>query len=655
MSSTGSCLKPLWSTISIVSAPAVEFSRVSKSYSIYAAPGDRLKELATFNQRSFHTDYWALRDVSFEVQRGETFCIVGENGSGKSTLLQICAGILQPTAGTAIGQRPRRGAARTRLRLQSRILRPRQRLSERRDPRLFHQGDGSPVRRHRSLRRDRRLHQPAGQDLFERHGGPAGLRRRDSRRSGDPAGGRGARGRRRLLPPALHAQGSRAAGARNYDSIRISRDRRCEGAWAIAPCGWNTAMSWPSERRISLSCKYLAAMAEKDARYLAHDTELHHAAASYQPPPENRRGHPQHRSSLRRRPGGDPRHRSLTTADGNTIHSLQPDSTIVVRISVRAKANLDRPIVGFMFRNHLGVDFAGTNTAREGYALPPMAQAKSARWISTSICPRSIRLRFRSRRPSPTERSNITPCATGSTTPWCCRWNQSDGPIYGQFHFPCRVEVNSRIGAGVAGAVSEFTGERVIPGQVNDDLWAEHISRYAFAARFAAGKRVLDIGCGTGYGTAELAQHAAIGRWHRHRRRRDRLRARALSVRTYALLKHPPTALPFREQLLRPGHRVRGHRTSDRLARLCWPKPAACSHPNGSFPRLDAQQALLRGIPRQRRARIRSTRTNSNSRNSETRSPSSFRTSRSCCKTGWNRVRSSIRPQAAFSTRGSNR
>jgi SAM-dependent methyltransferase len=56
--------------------------------------------------------------------------------------------------------------------------------------------------------------------------------------------------------------------------------------------------------------------------------------------------------------------------------------------------------------------------------------------------------------------------------------------------------------------VNEFTGERVIPGQVSDDLWAEHIARYAFAARLASGARVLDIGCGTGYGTAELAQQA---------------------------------------------------------------------------------------------------------------------------------------------------
>jgi 2-polyprenyl-3-methyl-5-hydroxy-6-metoxy-1,4-benzoquinol methylase len=55
----------------------------------------------------------------------------------------------------------------------------------------------------------------------------------------------------------------------------------------------------------------------------------------------------------------------------------------------------------------------------------------------------------------------------------------------------------------------EFTGERVIPGQVNDDLWSEHVARYAFARRYAHGKRVLDAGCGTGYGAAELAQSAA--------------------------------------------------------------------------------------------------------------------------------------------------
>jgi ubiquinone/menaquinone biosynthesis C-methylase UbiE len=53
--------------------------------------------------------------------------------------------------------------------------------------------------------------------------------------------------------------------------------------------------------------------------------------------------------------------------------------------------------------------------------------------------------------------------------------------------------------------LAEFTGERVIPGQVDVDLLNEHMARYTFAARLAAGKRVLDIGCGAGYGSAELA------------------------------------------------------------------------------------------------------------------------------------------------------
>lgn len=59
------------------------------------------------------------------------------------------------------------------------------------------------------------------------------------------------------------------------------------------------------------------------------------------------------------------------------------------------------------------------------------------------------------------------------------------------------------------GLPPEFTGERVIPGQVDVDLFNEHVSRYAFARGFAKGKRVLDLGCGTGYGAFAMAQVAA--------------------------------------------------------------------------------------------------------------------------------------------------
>ena len=55
----------------------------------------------------------------------------------------------------------------------------------------------------------------------------------------------------------------------------------------------------------------------------------------------------------------------------------------------------------------------------------------------------------------------------------------------------------------------EFTGERVVPGQVDVDLWGEHVARYAFAARYAHGKHVLDAGCGAGYGSAQLAEAGA--------------------------------------------------------------------------------------------------------------------------------------------------
>ncbi len=61
--------------------------------------------------------------------------------------------------------------------------------------------------------------------------------------------------------------------------------------------------------------------------------------------------------------------------------------------------------------------------------------------------------------------------------------------------------------------MAEFTGERVIPGEVDVDLLNEHLARYTFAARLARGKRVLDAGCGAGYGSAELAQaaHCVVG------------------------------------------------------------------------------------------------------------------------------------------------
>ncbi|HXL82140.1 MAG TPA: ABC transporter ATP-binding protein [Pyrinomonadaceae bacterium] len=78
---------------------ALRVEKVSKQYRIYDRPGDRLKESVTRGLLSRHKEFWALRDVDFEIEAGTTVGIVGPNGCGKSTLLQIIAGTLAPTHG----------------------------------------------------------------------------------------------------------------------------------------------------------------------------------------------------------------------------------------------------------------------------------------------------------------------------------------------------------------------------------------------------------------------------------------------------------------------------------------------------------------------------------------------------------------------------
>jgi ABC-type polysaccharide/polyol phosphate transport system ATPase subunit len=68
---------------------------------MYPRPVDRLWELAP-GSRPRHTDFWALRDISFQVEKGETLGLIGPNGCGKSTLLQLVSGILQPTSGRIV-------------------------------------------------------------------------------------------------------------------------------------------------------------------------------------------------------------------------------------------------------------------------------------------------------------------------------------------------------------------------------------------------------------------------------------------------------------------------------------------------------------------------------------------------------------------------
>lgn len=85
----------------ITSQIRVSVSGVSKRYNIYDRPIDRLREILVGNRKSFHREYWALRDIDIQFPQGVT-ALIGPNGSGKSTLLQIIAGVLEPTNGTIV-------------------------------------------------------------------------------------------------------------------------------------------------------------------------------------------------------------------------------------------------------------------------------------------------------------------------------------------------------------------------------------------------------------------------------------------------------------------------------------------------------------------------------------------------------------------------
>lgn len=87
---------------------AIKVENLSKCYQIYDTPRDRLKQFVMprlqrtvgMHPKQYYREFWALKDVSFEVKKGETVGIIGRNGSGKSTLLQMICGTLSPTGGS---------------------------------------------------------------------------------------------------------------------------------------------------------------------------------------------------------------------------------------------------------------------------------------------------------------------------------------------------------------------------------------------------------------------------------------------------------------------------------------------------------------------------------------------------------------------------
>lgn len=79
---------------------AIEVKTLSKVYRLYNKPVDRLKEALSISKKTLHINHFALQDISFTINKGESIGIIGKNGSGKSTLLKLITGVLTPTEGT---------------------------------------------------------------------------------------------------------------------------------------------------------------------------------------------------------------------------------------------------------------------------------------------------------------------------------------------------------------------------------------------------------------------------------------------------------------------------------------------------------------------------------------------------------------------------
>ena len=422
-----------------------EFHAVSKSYPIYSTPLNRLREILTLNRLTFHEDFWALRDISFDIRKGESFCVIGENGSGKSTLLQILAGILAPTSGSASV----RGKVAALLELGSGF-----------NPEFTGRDNvylNGAILGLSTKQIDARY--KAIEDFAEI--GPFINQPVRTYSSGMTV--------RLAFSVAIHVDPeillvdeALAVGDIYFRQrcMRKVHELRSHGVTIVFVSHSMGDVKAVGNRTLWLDhghvrelgstdlvvAKYLAAMSEKDSAYLTLKK------------PSDRPAH--ERSDevpelIRRIPNIDHRHGDgraevigigVYDAHGAPLHILQPDTRIIVRISAQAHGDLPQPNVGFMLRNHLGIDFAGTNTLREGFELPPMAPG--------DVCTVDFHVNLPTFYPS---HFSFSPAIADGTllTYKICDWidnaitlqmGHTDGPVYGYLHLPCRIEVNSKLG-----------------------------------------------------------------------------------------------------------------------------------------------------------------------------------------------------------------
>lgn len=409
---------------------SVEFEHVSKSYPIYDRPLDRLKELLAAGRHSYHRNFEALRDLSFSIQRGEVFCIVGENGSGKSTALQIMTGILQPSSGSvAVSGRVSAllelGAGfnaeftgRDNVYLNASILGLSKREIDRRYRAIAEFAEigefiDRPVKTYSSGMVVRLAFAVAI------NVDPEVLVVDEALAVGDAAF------RHRCMRK-VHEL--RARGVTIVFVSHAVADVEAIGDHVLWLKHGSAIAFGSTETVLPL---YLAAMTGTAPAVETAPARM--TIAESIPNIDHREG--------------DGRAVILGIAILNEydepVHLMMPRSRITIRITFRAKEELPRPAVGFMLRNHLGLDFTDTDTEREGHRLASMRAGEAATVDFALDIPEFYPGTF-----------SFSPWVSEKSVPGdgVCDWidnavtvqmARGDGPVYGYIQLPCKVELNA--------------------------------------------------------------------------------------------------------------------------------------------------------------------------------------------------------------------
>jgi ABC-type polysaccharide/polyol phosphate transport system ATPase subunit len=416
---------------------AVEFESVSKSYAIYAKPGDRLRELVALGGRSYHRDFWALRDLSFSIRKGEVFCIIGENGSGKSTALQLMAGIMEPSAGEVrvsgrVSALLELGAGfnpeftgRDNVYLNASILGLSKSEIDRRYPEIEEFAEIGSF-----------IHQPVktySSGMVVRLAFAVAIN---------------------VDPEILLVDEALAVGDTyfRHRCMRKVHELRARGVTIVFVSHAIAEVKAIGDRALWLEhgramaigntdtvvARYLASMSEREASERDSKIDAAPETPNAEPAvePEETIPNIDHRRGDRR---GEVLGLAILNEYGEAVHLMMPQGSLLIRITLRANHDLPRPSTGFMLRNHLGLDFTQIDTDREGHSLPPMRAGE--------VCTIDFHLVMPEFYPGSFSFSPFV-----SDGPSVCDWidnaitvqmGRGEGQVYGYIQIPCKVEFDS--------------------------------------------------------------------------------------------------------------------------------------------------------------------------------------------------------------------